>query len=695
MYKCWWLLLSLPLFRGTGPSFFTDSLSRGLDGLEISMGALQINLSALKTDVLCVWSQLCRPSLCPLGCATCTGFPEPRTGWRYLRRKIHQAESAFPACNEDIMLSVSVGKELLNELPQLRATTTSSWVTVTSAWRLQCLVIADLSSDVGMGSHYDVHPIATSEGCHAGHCHLPRLIGLVDVSRCHGLHVSPHELRVADGHEFRVVHGRNVHCRNVQQEVVRGLLSAAHICDTHRVLHIRVHLLQPDCAPLSLAHPIQPCDAGRWCPTHAQAHSTPGPCTMSVQNDAPGACSRTVPLPSPNYADFTLCLRTDSTPRPLEWVRVQQQQHKAILMLHCNHIKNGSGGASLHHRGWFCEMKTTTWSGQCVLPPPRRVGGGGRALELTRLGRGLGGSGAQRGGCRGAGRAIGPRARARGRGGHEGSDRQSGEVAVRARSLALLNSDLLRAMPTVKRPDPPASARVSCSTSTPSRASSTYSSSHSVEVSQICDAAGSSGLGTTSARQHAARLGDQAELCRLKLAQRGSCTRLLTGVDARAKSKHPPDNSPLNVDIIMGVPGLWECIKPAAEQRNFLQLAVEECFKQSSGEGQPMILGIEASIWMYQAERALNFKNTAAAPNPHLHILFYKLVALLELPIRVVFVFDGVGQPDIKRGINAPGKAEAELARMNLEGVLDTVETTDSDTLVFGASTVIIMEVHC
>ncbi|KAJ6545137.1 hypothetical protein B0H10DRAFT_2033355 [Mycena sp. CBHHK59/15] len=126
MYKCWWLLLSLPLFRGTGPSFFTDSLSRGLDGLEIvslyyfwalySMGALQINLSALKTDVLCVWSQLCRPSLCPLGCATCAGFPEPRTGWRYLCRKIHQAESAFPACNEDIMLSVSVGKELLNEV---------------------------------------------------------------------------------------------------------------------------------------------------------------------------------------------------------------------------------------------------------------------------------------------------------------------------------------------------------------------------------------------------------------------------------------------------------------------------------------------------------------------------------------------------------------------------------------------------
>ncbi|KAJ6545135.1 PIN domain-like protein, partial [Mycena sp. CBHHK59/15] len=160
----------------------------------------------------------------------------------------------------------------------------------------------------------------------------------------------------------------------------------------------------------------------------------------------------------------------------------------------------------------------------------------------------------------------------------------------------------------------------------------------------------------------------------------------------------------------------FQCIKPAAEQRNFLQLAVEECFKQSSGEGQPMILGIDASIWMYQAERALNFKNTAAGPNPHLRILFYKLVALLELPIRVVFVFDGVGRPDIKRGINvntsghrltnsfcelirlfgyhshtAPGEAEAELARMNLEGVLDAVETTDSDTLVFGASTVIII----
>ncbi|KAJ6545136.1 hypothetical protein B0H10DRAFT_1316776 [Mycena sp. CBHHK59/15] len=152
---------------------------------------------------------------------------------------------------------------------------------------------------------------------------------------------------------------------------------------------------------------------GRWCPTHAQAHSTPGPCTMSVQNDAAGACTRTVPLPSPNYADFTLRLRTDSTPRPLEWVRVQQQQHKAILMLQCNHVKNGGGGASLcitgggsaskvdhdakcngpiddaemskprtedglRRRGWCLfalpvatRMKTTTWSGQCALPPPR------------------------------------------------------------------------------------------------------------------------------------------------------------------------------------------------------------------------------------------------------------------------------------------------------------------------------------
>ncbi|PPQ81847.1 hypothetical protein CVT24_008666 [Panaeolus cyanescens] len=78
-----------------------------------------------------------------------------------------------------------------------------------------------------------------------------------------------------------------------------------------------------------------------------------------------------------------------------------------------------------------------------------------------------------------------------------------------------------------------------------------------------------------------------------------------------------------------------------------------------------------------------------------------------------VFVFDGPNRPAIKRDCqvrqnlwwndvvrgmihmfgfrahNAPGEAEAELAVLNHLGFIDAVFTTDSDTLVFGAQTVI------
>jgi len=53
---------------------------------------------------------------------------------------------------------------------------------------------------------------------------------------------------------------------------------------------------------------------------------------------------------------------------------------------------------------------------------------------------------------------------------------------------------------------------------------------------------------------------------------------------------------------------------------------------------------------MYQAEHAIRHGNAQPGPNPHLRVLFYKLAGLLELPIRVLFVFDGPARPQFKRG---------------------------------------------
>jgi hypothetical protein len=109
-----------------------------------------------------------------------------------------------------------------------------------------------------------------------------------------------------------------------------------------------------------------------------------------------------------------------------------------------------------------------------------------------------------------------------------------------------------------------------------------------------------------------------------------------------------------------------QLLKDAAEVHNLVQLTVEEGFKNGGGECQPILFGIDAryelsvlitrlhgliniSIWMYQVDRAIQYGNTGRGPNPHLRALFYKLAALLELPIRGVFVFDGPERPDLKR----------------------------------------------
>ncbi|KAJ6448836.1 PIN domain-like protein [Mycena sanguinolenta] len=168
-----------------------------------------------------------------------------------------------------------------------------------------------------------------------------------------------------------------------------------------------------------------------------------------------------------------------------------------------------------------------------------------------------------------------------------------------------------------------------------------------------------------------------------------------------------------------------QVIKSAAERHDWLHYAVTQSFPSGSAECEPPLFGINArcvlgfntpslltifSIWLYQADRALNYGN-GRGNNPQLGVLFYRLVYLLTLPIRVVIIFDGPGRPSIKRGTavltnghwltgpfqklidafgyhwyTAPGEAEAELAQLNALKIVDVVVTTDVDALVFGAT---------
>ncbi|KAJ7831768.1 PIN domain-like protein [Mycena olivaceomarginata] len=168
----------------------------------------------------------------------------------------------------------------------------------------------------------------------------------------------------------------------------------------------------------------------------------------------------------------------------------------------------------------------------------------------------------------------------------------------------------------------------------------------------------------------------------------------------------------------MGCDGLQKILLSAVEYHDLLQYFVVQSFETSGngGECQPKVVAFDASIWMYQADRAIKHGNADAGPNPQLRILFYRAARLLSLPICVVFVFDGPARPAIKRGTKvlthghwltgsfqklieafgyhwymAPGEAEAEMAQLSAMGVIDIVVTTDTDALIFGAKNLMIL----
>ncbi|KAL8876176.1 MAG: hypothetical protein Q9198_005582 [Flavoplaca austrocitrina] len=122
--------------------------------------------------------------------------------------------------------------------------------------------------------------------------------------------------------------------------------------------------------------------------------------------------------------------------------------------------------------------------------------------------------------------------------------------------------------------------------------------------------------------------------------------------------------------------------------------------------GRPMRIAIDASIWHFQTQSG------KGGSNPALRTLYYRLLRLLSLSIRPLFVFDGPNKPPFKRnaktGIQAaalpnfitkqllqlfgfpyhtaPGEAEAECALLQKEGIVDAVLSEDVDTMMFGCA---------
>ncbi|KAF7979241.1 hypothetical protein HWV62_43214 [Athelia sp. TMB] len=169
----------------------------------------------------------------------------------------------------------------------------------------------------------------------------------------------------------------------------------------------------------------------------------------------------------------------------------------------------------------------------------------------------------------------------------------------------------------------------------------------------------------------------------------------------------------------MGVNGLWNALAPAAEVENLLELTVRHGFEAQAGQayrlGVDISIAMPSSVWFEELQHATGLNiSVNTGQNAVLQGLFWRLCHLLSMPVAAVFVFDGPGRPDVKRGKNvrgtphwmtagaqslikafgfqyiiAPGEAEALLASMSMAGVIDAVVTADSDAFVFGAVTVI------
>ncbi|KAI4186373.1 MAG: hypothetical protein L6R41_003529 [Letrouitia leprolyta] len=119
-----------------------------------------------------------------------------------------------------------------------------------------------------------------------------------------------------------------------------------------------------------------------------------------------------------------------------------------------------------------------------------------------------------------------------------------------------------------------------------------------------------------------------------------------------------------------------------------------------------MRIAVDASIWHFQTQAG------QGGSNPALRTLYYRLIRLLSLSIKPLFVFDGRNKPPFKRNVKtgslgaqlpsfitkqlldlfgfpyhtAPGEAEAECALLQREGIVDAVLSEDVDTIMFGCT---------
>ncbi|KAF6742086.1 PIN domain-like protein, partial [Ephemerocybe angulata] len=160
---------------------------------------------------------------------------------------------------------------------------------------------------------------------------------------------------------------------------------------------------------------------------------------------------------------------------------------------------------------------------------------------------------------------------------------------------------------------------------------------------------------------------------------------------------------------------------PCMEHKSLSEMILSEGIKRAERGEKPITIGIDATPWLYSVQACVakaKGKNHASSAltsgDTERNVIVEQLAFWVQIPANIGFFFDGPAVPKQKRGktvrtrlhglaidfkalirgfgftvCEAPGEAEAELARLNRIGVLDYVVTPDSDVFVFRAVRVI------
>ncbi|GME25715.1 Flap structure-specific endonuclease [Neofusicoccum parvum] len=158
----------------------------------------------------------------------------------------------------------------------------------------------------------------------------------------------------------------------------------------------------------------------------------------------------------------------------------------------------------------------------------------------------------------------------------------------------------------------------------------------------------------------------------------------------------------------MGIAGIWDVLGNG-EITSIAQLASDH-FRRT---GRPLRIAVDEAGWRFcnlnpHQVRVIREKEPAA--NPVEKAIIFRILKLLKLNIRLLFIFDGPSRPwkkgktagmikfkdiallrrvlDLLRVPHhrAPAEAEAECARLQQEGIVDAVWSEDSDSLMFGCT---------